>query len=134
MISLNVRNYMATKLITLDPDADILSAAHILIKHEISGAPVVVNSDQMVGILTERDCMLVALQAEYYGTPGGRVKEFMSKNVKSVRPEDSILDVAKMFIDGTFNRYPVVENERLIGQISRRDIMRALGKHYPLKT
>ena len=134
MISLNVRNYMATKLITLDPDADILSAAHILIKHEISGAPVVDNSDQMVGILTERDCMRVALQAEYYGTPGGRVKEFMSKNVKSVRPEDSILDVAKMFIDGTFNRYPVVENERLIGQISRRDIMRALGKHYPLKT
>ena len=134
MISLNVRNYMATKLITLDPDADILSAAHILIKHEISGAPVVVNSDQMVGILTERDCMRVALQAEYYGTPGGRVKEFMSKNVKSVRPEDSILDVAKMFIDGTFNRYPVVENERLIGQISRRDIMLALGKHYPLKT
>lgn len=134
MISLNVRNYMATKLITLDPDADILSAAHILIKHEISGAPVVVNSDQMVGILTERDCMRVALQAEYYGTPGGRVKEFMSKNVKSVRPEDSILDVAKMFIDGTFNRYPVVENERLIGQISRRDVMRALGKQYPLKT
>lgn len=133
MISLNVRNYMATKLITLDPDADILSAAHILIKHEISGAPVVVNSDQMVGILTERDCMRVALQAEYYGTPGGRVKEFMSKNVKSVRPEDSILDVAKMFIDGTFNRYPVVENERLIGQISRRDVMRALGKQYPLK-
>jgi len=117
VISLDVRDYMATKLITLDPDDDILSAAHILIKHEISGAPVVDNNDQMVGILTERDCMRVALQAEYYGMPGGRVKEFI-----------------KMFIEGTYNRYPVVENERLIGQISRRDVMRALGKQYPLKT
>ena len=134
MISLDVRDYMATKLITLDPDDDILSAAHILIKHEISGAPVVDSKDQMVGILTERDCMRVALQAEYYGMPGGRVKEFMSINIKSVKPDDSILDVAKMFIEGTYNRYPVIENERLVGQISRRDIMRALGKQYPLKT
>ena len=99
MISLDVRDYMATKLITLDPDAEILSAAHTLIKHEISGAPVVDSNDQMVGILTERDCMRVALQAEYYGTPGGRVKEYMSTSVKSVSPGDSVGELSRIFIE-----------------------------------
>jgi CBS domain-containing protein len=133
VISLDVGDHMASKLVTLDPDADILAAAHTLIKHDISGAPVVDRNGQMVGILTERDCMRAALQAHYYGTPGGRVREFMSAEVKSVAPAESILTVAKMFIEGSYNRYPVVENGRLVGQISRRDVMRALGKQYPLK-
>lgn len=134
MILLNVRDYMATDLVTFDPDSFILAAAHTLIKRDISGAPVVDRYGQIVGILTERDCMRVAIQAEFYGTPEGRVKEFMSSDVKSVGPDESILDVAEMFIDGTYKRYPVIENGRLVGQISRRDVMRALGKHYPLDT
>ena len=133
VISLDVGDHMASKLVTLDPDADILVAAHTLIRRDISGAPVVDGDGRLVGILTERDCMQAALQAEYYGTPGGQVKEFMSVDVESVGPDESILNVAKMFIEGNYNRYPVVENGRLVGQISRRDVMRALGKHYPLR-
>ena len=134
MISLNVRDYMATDLVTLDPDTSILAAAHTLIDREISGAPVVDRDGRMVGILTERDCMRVALQVEFYGMPGGIVRDVMTIDIKSVVPGESILNVAEMFIEGTFNRYPVVDNGRLVGQISRRDVMRALGKQYPLHT
>jgi len=132
MISLNVRDYMATDLVTLDPDSSILAAGHILIDHEISGAPVVDSVGKMIGIFTERDCMRVALQVEFYGMPGGIVRDVMTIDIKSVTSDESILKVAEMFIEGSFNRYPVIDNGRLVGQISRRDVMRALGKQYPL--
>ena len=82
----------------------------------------------LVGVLSEQDCMKVALHAGYYGDPGGRVGEFMSTEVRTVDADTSILDLAKAFLDAPYRRYPVVENERLVGQISRRDVLRALEK------
>ncbi len=130
MMSLDVRDYMTTDLVTLDPHSDLLAAANTLIEHDISGAPVVDGDGRMVGILTERDCLQAALQAEYYGTRGGLVSDFMSVDVECIAPEESILKIAAMFIKGSYNRYPVVEDGRLVGQISRRDVMRALRKRY----
>lgn len=133
MISLDVRDYMATELVTLDPEQELLAAANTLIENDISGAPVVDGDGRMVGILTERDCLQAALQAEYYGTRGGLVRDFMSVGVETVAPTESILKVAAMFIKGSYNRYPVVEDGRLVGQISRLDVMRALRRRYQSK-
>jgi len=130
--SVLVQDHMSTRLITLDPDMDILRAAHTLIKNVISGAPVVDGNYKLVGILTQRDCMRVAMQAEYHGMPGGPVRRFMSKNPQFVSPDESILHVAQLFIDGKFHRYPVVKNDRLVGMISRRDVMGAMGKQHPM--
>ena len=123
---------MTTDLVILDPDMDILQAVHRLIRNNIAGAPVVTADGNLVGILTERDCMRVAMQAEFYAEPGGPVSEYMTTDPHSVPPGKSILDVAQAFIDGRFHRYPVVEDGLLVGIISRRDVMRALGEHYPL--
>jgi len=131
--SVLVRDHMSTDLTTLDPDMDILRAVHLLIRNNFSGAPVVDENGKLVGVLTERDCMRVAMQAEYYAMPGGPVRKFMSDNPKSVSPGESILNVAQSFINGRFHRYPVVENDRLVGIISRRDVMEAMGKHHPLR-
>jgi len=130
--SVMVKDHMSTRLVTLDPDMDILSAAHALIKGVIAGAPVVDGNHRLVGILTERDCMRVAMHAEYHGTPGGPVRRYMTKNPEFVSPDESILHVAQLFIDGKFHRYPVVRNDRLVGMISRRDVMRAMGKQHPI--
>ena len=130
--SVLVRDHMTADLIILNPEMDILQAVHTLIRNNISGAPVVNADGDLVGILTERDCMHAAMQSEYYAMPGGPVSNFMTSNPKSVSPVESILKVAQAFIDGRFHRYPVVKNGHLVGVISRRDVMRALGKHYPL--
>jgi len=127
-----VKDHMSKNVVTLQPETEILRAAHILITEDISGAPVLDRHGRLVGMLTERDCMRVAMQADYHGTPGGLVEDHMSADPKSVGPEDSILDLAQMFINGRFHRYPVVDNGRLVGVISRRDVMRAMGGHYPL--
>jgi len=130
--SVLVRDHMSTDLVTLDQDMDILRAAHTLIRNGISGAPVLDREGQLVGLLTERDFMAVVIQAGYHATPGGPVREYMSTNPMTVAPDYSILKVADLFIQGRFHRYPVVDQGRLVGLISRRDVMRAMGKHYPL--
>jgi CBS domain-containing protein len=126
--SIRVRDYMTTTLVTLQPGTEILRAVHIFVKNDISGAPVVDESGKLVGILTERDCMRINLEAGYYEDYGGRVENYMSKNVIFIDPDESILVLAKRFVDAPYRRYPVVDNDRLVGQISRRDVMRVLDE------
>ena len=126
--SVRVRDYMATKLVTLRPDTEILRAVNTLLANDIAGAPVVDDDGNLVGILTEKDCMRVVLSAGYHSEYGGQVSEYMSKDVETIAAEESIVDAAKLFFGERFHRYPVVENDRLVGQLSRRDVMRALAK------
>jgi CBS domain-containing protein len=129
--SMQIQDYMQKDFLTLDPDMDVLRAAQLLIKHDISGSPVLDKHGRLVGMLTERDCMQVALQGFYHGEPGGLVKKHMSPDPEYVSPDKSILTVAEMFIQGRFQRYPVVDNGRLVGVIARWDVMRALAEYYP---
>lgn len=125
--SIAVKDYMAASLITFTPEMDILEAIHLLVRNRISGAPVVDNLGNIVGVLSEKDCLAVALQSSYHGEMGGRVKEFMTEKVVTVSANASMVDVAKMFLDTNFRRYPVVDDDnRLVGQISRRDVLKAL--------
>jgi len=77
-------------------------------------------------MLSELDCMRVALQAGYHGEYGGPVSDYMSDGVTTVNAEMSIVDLAEVFIDKRFRRFPVTDKNRLVGQISRRDVLRAL--------
>jgi len=129
--SMQIQDYMQRDFLTLEPDMDVLRAMQLLIKHDISGAPVLDRHGRLVGILTERDCMQVALQGYYHGEPGGQVKKHMSPDPEYVSPDKSILTMAEMFINGRFQRYPVVDNGRLVGVIARWDVMRALAEFYP---
>lgn len=121
---------MATELVILAPETEILRAVHTLLQRDIAGAPVVDSAGKLVGILTERDCMRVVLHAGYHSEHGGLVSEYMSKDVETVAANDSIVDAARKFFGERFHRYPVLDNDRLVGQISRRDVLRALIKHW----
>ena len=121
-----VRNYMARDLISFYPETDVLDAIHELVTHRIAGAPVVDHQGELVGILSELDCIRVALEAGYYGQRGGPVSEYMTTDVKTVDAETNIVDLADRFRKSRFRRFPVVKDGRLVGQISRRDVLRAL--------
>ena len=129
--SMQIRDYMKQDVLILSPEMDTLKAAQLLFKSNISGAPVLDEHGRLVGMLTERDCMQVALQGYYHGEPGGQVKKHMSADPEYVSPENSILSVMERFINGRFQRYPVVDNGRLVGVIARQDVMRALAEYYP---
>lgn len=124
--SARVSAYMSGKLITFSPAMDVLDAIHQLVEHRIAGAPVVDDHGNLVGMLSEFDCLEVVLRAGYHGDPGGPVSDFMTDEVQTVNAEMSIVDVASLFLESGFRRYPVVKGNRLVGQISRRDVLRAL--------
>jgi CBS domain-containing protein len=123
-----VRDYMVGQLVTFKPDMDVLDAIHELVQHRIAGAPVVNDQGDLIGMLSELDCMKVALNAGYYGDWGGPVSDFMTADVESVDADMNIVDLAQKFLDSGFRRFPVLRNQRLVGQISRRDALRALSE------
>ena len=129
--SMQIRDYMKKDPLVLKPEMNILTAAKLLLKHGISGAPVLDRHGRLVGMLTERDCMKVALQGFYHGEPGGQVQKHMTPDPEYISPDQNILTVAEMFINGRFQRYPVVDNGRLVGMAARRDVVRALAEYYP---
>ena len=121
-----VRDYMAGSIVSFKPETDVLDAIHELVRHRIAGAPVVNDQGELVGMLSELDCLKVSLNAGYYGDWGGPVADFMTPDVKTVDADMNIVDLAQKFIDCGFRRFPVLRNNRLVGQISRRDVLRAL--------
>ncbi|WP_348674319.1 CBS domain-containing protein [uncultured Abyssibacter sp.] len=124
--SIKAKDYMTANLVTLSPDTNVMEAIRILLDKGISGAPVVDKMGRLVGLLSEKDCMRVATHAGYYGEAGGKVSEFMSPDVVTVDGDTSVIEIAKMFMEKPFKRYPVVDDNRLIGSISRRDVLKAI--------
>lgn len=125
--SVRVKDYMSTKLITFTPDMEVMRAVNTLVQHGIAGAPVVDKGGNLVGMFSEKDCLSVALVASQDTCIAGPVSQFMSTKVVTVDPEMTLMQLANMFVAQSFRRYPVLEGGKLVGQISRSDVMRAIN-------
>lgn len=121
-----VRDLMTTRVLTVEPDMEIMHAIHLLVKKDISGAPVIDRDRNLVGMLTERDCIEIALHAGYFDEIGGQVRRYMAAPVEAVSPDTLLMDIAERFAREPMRRYPVVEDGKLVGMVFRRDVLRAL--------
>ncbi len=126
--SLNVGDYMTQSIMTFRPEQDVIAAARILAQRGFSGAPVVDDTGNLAGILSDTDCIRAMVKFGFDPDWRGLVSEFMSPNVETVELDDSILDVAQRFTEKRFRRYPVMEDNRVVGVISRIDVLRALER------
>ncbi len=126
--SLRVADHMATKLITFKPDQPIFEVIDTLISNKISGGPVVNNDNELVGVISEGDCLKELVKGKYDNIPtlSGNVEDHMAKEVVSISPDENIFEAAKMFLNRRLRRFPVVRAGKLIGQISQKDIMKAV--------
>ncbi|NQU56883.1 MAG: CBS domain-containing protein [Rhodospirillales bacterium] len=120
------RDYMTRKLVTFTPEMDIHRAIKLLLDKRVSGGPVLDDKGGIVGILSIKDCLKIAFDASYHQEPGGKVEEFMSEAVETIDAGTAIVEVADTFKKSRFRRFPVVEDGRLVGQISRYDVLKAL--------
>lgn len=117
---------MTRQLVAVHPDTDANEAITLLLKHQISGMPVVDEAGKLVGMLSERDCLKTLVDAEYHDWPTALVKDLMSTETVTVSPQTGIVAVAEMFLNNKLRRLPVIDDGRLVGQISRRDVLRAI--------
>ena len=118
------RDMMITRVKTVTPDTQVIDAVNMLLKHGFSGAPVLDDAGQLVGILSEKDCIQALMRAVVEQLPSSQVQHVMTKDVITITPDTHILTIAHMFINKPIRRLPVVDNGRLVGQISRRDLLK----------
>ena len=121
-----VDHFMTKTLTRFSPEDNIHTAANTLLDQRISGAPVIDDSGKLVGVLSKKDCLQVIYTASYHKDWGGRVDEYMSPKVVTIESGTDIIVVADLFVESSFRRFPVMKNGRVIGQISRQDVLRAL--------
>ncbi len=126
-ISLKVSDYMTRNLITFSPEQSIEEVIETLIKHRISGGPVVNEDNELVGIISEGDCIKHISDSRYYNMPmeHSKVGLRMIKNVETIDGNMNIFDAAKKFLTVKRRRFPIVQDGKLVGQISQKDILKA---------
>lgn len=124
----NVRTFMDTDTHALSEDDDIIDAVHRLIDEGVTGAPVIDASGKLSGLLSEFDCLRLMTHGDRGEAPAGKVREFMARDVPTVTPQMDVYYVAGMFLSHpNTRRFAVVEGDRLVGVITRKDILRAVG-------
>ena len=125
----HVRDFMDKTFITLTPDMDVYRAIDILLKGSITGAAVVDYKENIVGVLSEKDCLRTLVHGAYSSLPSGKVSDYMSTKVETIHADLDIFTVADKFLNRPYRRLLVVdEDNKLIGQITRRDLLRAIQK------
>ena len=117
---------MVRELVTVLPETDAYDAIALLLTHRISGMPVVDESGKLLGMLSERDCLKTLLDAQYHNMPTAPVRDLMSTELKTISPDTGIVEIAELFLHERFRRFPVLDKGRLVGQVSRKDVLRAI--------
>lgn len=120
-----VSDYMTTKLITFKPNQPVSEVVESLIKNRISGGPVVNDKNELVGMISEGDCIKHISESRYYNMPlsNNTVDKHMIKNVDTIDGNMNIFEAAEKFLKAKHRRFPIIKNGKLIGQISQKDIL-----------
>ena len=124
---MEAKDIMTKDVITVSPLTTVNQLARILIKSQISGAPVVDKKRKILGIVSEADII---------AKKGKQVKAIMSKKVISIAEQTSVEEIATLMTTHKVKRLPVMRGEKLVGIVSRADIVGAIamGKHIALHT
>lgn len=127
---LTVNDYMTRKLITFKPEQSLDYVIQELIRYKISGGPVVNKKNELVGIISEGDCIKHISESRYHNLPTEKrlVKDHMVTNVETIDGDMNIFDAANKFLNEKRRRFPILENGKLVGQISQKDILKATVK------
>lgn len=126
MHSILVKDYMDPNPHAIHISKTVIDVVKLLINENILGAPVVNDENHLVGFVSEQDCMIEMLNDTFYCEESPPISAVMSRDILTVSPETSILEMAETMSKRPPKNYPVVDNGRLIGILSRRRVLKAL--------
>lgn len=124
-----VMNEMKINAPSIPCGTSLVAVVELFAKHQINAVPVVNPANEVIGFVSESDCMQALISGSYHCDKPAIVNDVMNKNVVSVSPQDSIVDTAIRMTKDNFSVYPVVEASKLVGIISRRDILQVLAEN-----
>jgi CBS domain-containing protein len=126
--SIELRNYMVKHPVSINPDATIFEAARKILEFKVSGVCVVDENNNLVGMLSELDCLRAIVDKVYTlgEASAGVVSEVMTRNVEVNHPHDQITNVATSMLEHKHRRRPVVIEGKLVGLVSCRQILKAV--------
>lgn len=122
-----VADFMTTDLVTFRSNQSVEDVIDALIKNRISGGPVVNDSNELIGLISEGDCIKQISESRYHNMPmqNNTIENHMAKNVETIDANLNVFDAAKQFLGSKRRRFPIVKEGKLIGQISQKDILKA---------
>lgn len=123
-----VRDIMQHPPVLLKADMRICEAIAKLLKHKLSGAPVVDEQGHVVGMLSEKDCLSLFTNAAFNQMPEANVSGYMSRELVTISPSEGIFVAADQFLKNSFRRMPVLEDGKLVGLVSRHDVLEGTRK------
>ncbi len=114
-------------LISFRADQPIREVIDTIIDEGISGGPVLDEQKKLIGIISEKDCLRLLVDEAYHNLPAStrRVSDYMSRNVQTLTPAADVVEAANAFLNSPVRRLPIVDQGKLVGQVSRRDILKA---------
>ena len=123
--TLLVEDIMSRNLIIFKPNETIHEVMSKFIKYRISGGPVVNENGDLIGVISEADCMKEVSESRYFNLPilDKSVSKFMTTKVDTIEASKTIFEAASYFFKTSRRRFPVLDKEKLVGQISRKDIV-----------
>lgn len=119
-----IKDIMTTDVVTVTPDTTIYEALDLLIQRNVSGIPVVNDIKEVVGILSEKDVLRILIDRNL--DVKKTVYDYMSREVIAFNESDNAIDICKFFIRSHVRRVPIVKDGKLVGIISRRDIVKII--------
>lgn len=125
---LKARDLMTTDIVTVRDDQDIFEAIKVLMKRRVSGAPVLDGKGELVGFLSEKDCITMLAAGTFHDAPSGQVSDLMTREVRTISPDLDIYSIAGIFLRNVYRRLPVVEGGRAVGYVSRRNVLAGIER------
>ncbi|CAK4068913.1 MULTISPECIES: CBS domain-containing protein [Vibrio] len=129
MESLKVKDYMTLQAVTFSPDMSLSAALEKVLDSRYLGGPVINDKKEVIGFLSGQDLLDKLIKVSYYCQDTHIVSDCMHSEVLSVTSDTSIIELAEMMTVGKPKVYPVIDNGKLVGIITRRDVLRAIGKN-----
>ncbi|WCE28645.1 CBS domain-containing protein [Vibrio sp. SCSIO 43137] len=128
MDALKVKDFMDQRAVKFTPEMSLTAALDKVISSGHMGGPVVNEDDEVIGFISEQDLLEKLVKVSYHCQDTHIVSDCMYKEVLSVTPETGIIELASMMKVGKPKVYPVVSNNKLVGIISRGDVLKAIGQ------
>ena len=130
MQSINVNEYMNHYPVTFTENMSVEEASYRFLKTKQIGGPVIDDKGKLIGFISESDVLAKMLETIYYNEHVADVVDIMRKDVLSVKPYDSVIELGQQMLKNKPKVYPVIDDDgNLLGTICRNDVLHAIDRH-----